>query len=71
MAKIRLLGSDNSALMLRGVTDTNVQTVGRSFANYLDQGGIEVGTLLQIEENELVADVETTILFAMLPMTTI
>ena len=70
MAKIRLLGSDNSALVLGREADTNVQTVGRSLANHLDQGGIEVGTLLQIEENELVTDAETTILFAMLPMTT-
>ena len=71
MAKIRFLGSNDGALVLGREADTNVQTVGRSLTNYLDQGGIEVGTLLQIEENELVADAETTILFAMLPMATV
>ena len=47
MAQIRFLGSNDGALMLGRVTDTNVQTVGRRLANDLDQRGIEVVSLLQ------------------------
>ena len=46
MAQIRLLGSNDGALKLRGMADTNVQTVGQSRASYLDQGGVEVGSFL-------------------------
>ena len=71
MAQIRFPGSNDGALMLGRVTDSNVQTVGRSLANYLDQRGIEVRSFLQIEENELVADIESSELFAVLPMATV